>query len=666
MGNIKSILLSVLTELLLILPWLTSGVAFAQSDFKQFTIPLRFEVLGNGVEAPALELSYDLSAHHALRIGDLEVSPKTVFANLNWINKFDPNFTRILDNEKMSEVYLLFNWPDFLVPEGQIELIARSGRVLTKFEIDSVKIAKWKEQLEQWAKAMTQKGLPFRSVVARSTWGQVLTASQLDSLVEPFKICISKSDENGFHRLCSLMYDLKSSRQGYRLTIHPVTAAPARALVGNEIAPLKNTVEVRKEQKVQFYAEVSSGISYEFVTFPVQLNLSELVKNKDGKTATLTGWGEKPIQQYKQLNPMSENLLAYLWSNTIGDLRQFWSTTFDLNKSEIYFQGKSGGVFRQRFIISKLPSEDIRPYLHYRTIDGTYINGADLYGQKAKNLGIRSKENKIIVEKNNIDFTWEFQAQKRGEINKSILLVKDGVNEFKAYHELYKGYPRELSGRFSGITTPEGKLAILGEFAFNYWFEDVLGWNNYWLARQRWGLSTKYFRSLIDIPYAYYSGVMSVATVDLKYRFKPGLWNRDESWGAILSYQKFNWAENRFDNSFLGAGVFWARSMPKALDEVFNLFWLMRYPKWVDVEFITYMASGEKYTKVNFPTSALNFHGKVMWTNTFFGEAGFGVKNYNFIDASIPYNSITKDKTTGLQSMKFATFYGTVGLGINF
>jgi hypothetical protein len=92
----------------------------------------------------------------------------------------------------------------------------------------------------------------------------------------------------------------------------------------------------------------------------------------------------------------------------------------------------------------------------------------------------------------------------------------------------------------------------------------------------------------------------------------------------------------------------------------------------VDLEFIYYpVPASVGYQAVNPWTTfngrtglgnwALNFHGKVMWTDRFFGEAGFGMKNWDF------YREFTD--TNGLfqrQGVLLFTVYATVGLGYNF
>jgi hypothetical protein len=419
---------------------------------------------------------------------------------------------------------------------------------------------------------------------------------------------------------------------------------------------------VAPHRPVQFYAELASGVSYEFVSIPQKLNLVEMTAEPGAETAHLISWGAHPAQPVSVIRKEEEDFFDKIgFQQTIGDLREFWETDISLKDPAIYLPGLSGGVFKQKLIISKLPSDSFRPYLANRTIEASYIDGAKVFGRAAPSTRLQTSQNSIEMDKGSREFTWYFRSLKRGSMNRSYLTIHSDGKEYKAYHEMFKGYPRELSARLSGILSSEGSLVLVGEFAFNYWFEDLFGWTQYYLARHRWGLSTKYFQSLTNFSLANASssktsnsGILKVTTLDLKYRLSPGLWNRDESWGFTGSYQKVNFLT--FDSSFLGNGVFWARSMPKVFDDMLNLLKIFRYPKWVDAELIFYYLPGEAKTKINFPNYALNFHGKVMWTNSFFGEAGFGLKQYNFQDASV----------TPAKKLQFGSLYGTAGIGLNF
>jgi hypothetical protein len=324
----------------------------------------------------------------------------------------------------------------------------------------------------------------------------------------------------------------------------------------------------------------------------------------------------------------------------------------------------------------------MRPFLSPDAIQGTYVDGSRMSLKKPPKIKVSSKQNRILnEEKNDAEFVWEFGAKKRGEMNRSYLSVNDGQNTFKAYHELYKAYPREFSLRSVLIGDLNAGLTFLGEVAFNYWFEDVLGSDSLLLSRQRWGVSSKYFRSMGNLKVGTGSGPFDSTSLELKYRFTPGLWARTESWGAILGYQKIGYstslrysstvtAQADFAAQFIGVGGFWARSMPRIFDDIFNIIPFMRYPKWVDVEFIYYpsaLSSEVEMTQgiVNEGNFVFNFHGQVMWSQRFFGEAGFGLKQYQYykkIQTPAPVNGSTSVRT----KLPFAAPFGTVGIGYRF
>jgi hypothetical protein len=153
-------------------------------------------------------------------------------------------------------------------------------------------------------------------------------------------------------------------------------------------------------------------------------------------------------------------------------------------------------------------------------------------------------------------------------------------------------------------------------------------------------------------------------TVDIKYRLTPGVWMREPTVGLMASYLNFAYGiedtlgEVKFYVPVAGGGVFWARSMPKFFDDIFNIIPFLRYPKWVDWEFIYYPLELRDKQKSNFMFS-MNFHGKVLWTKTFFGEAGFSLKNFSFEDV----RSSNPDKQLG---PSVVAAFGTIGIGIHF
>ncbi len=631
------------------------------------SIPIHFDVVGDGLELEPVELEYDASSQSELMIGGFNLSEKTVVARLIPVKKMGSRIVKTWPAEEQNNVYFLFQWPQALISSGSLEMISRSGRVLQSFDVDTGKPSVWQETLNRWRSEALKHGMAKEAVdtapIFKIGFGSMIDISGEKSLfvagMEPFRFCLTRQkDAEGFSRICTARYQVTGSPGSLSLSLVPRAASPARVLIGRSIVPIKDSVAVPAGNQVQFFAEMSGGMSFEFVSIPSTLNVVEMTADVGAPSAKMVSFGLRPFQAHRDLPRAAEDFFdRFGFKQTIGDLREFWETSIPLSLPVLYMPGPGGGVFKHKMKVSILPSESIRPYLSGRTVDGSYVDGVKVFGRAAPGTKLQSKQNSIETRKNQ-DFVWRFQSKNRGEINKSYLLVKTDEHEFKAYHEVYKGYPRELSARLSGIISSDRSLVLMGEFAFNYWFEDIWGWTNYYFARQRWGLSAKYFQSLSDFAIkntsssSANSGPLTITTLDLKYRLVPGLWNRDESWGLSASYQQVSFLS--FNSKFLGGGVFWARSMPKVFDDIFNILKIFRYPKWVDAEYIMYVVPADQNTSVNSLNYALNFHGKVMWTNTFFGEAGFGIKQYGF-----------QDNDSG-RKLQFASLYGTAGLGYSF
>jgi hypothetical protein len=441
-----------------------------------------------------------------------------------------------------------------------------------------------------------------------------------------------------------------------------VAEKPARVIAYQKVAPLKARKRVHPSVTIQFLAEMSNGLIYQFISKPPKLDLVEIVKTPDG-AAKVVGFGTPPSQNHTILNPATESFLArmFKWEETVGDLRRYWETTLDLEKPSLYFVGPGGGLFHQAFQIQRLPRAETRPYLHEHMPDSTYVNGIWIDGTKAPGTKVSSTEKAAKDEDDG--FEWSFLATRRGEMNRAHLLVADGDQQFKAYYEMYKGYPRELSFRGSGIVGTGGNVLVNAEATFNYWLEDLLGWSSYYLSRQRWGWSLKVFRSLTPMTLDVVSNTVTNITFDLKYRLTRGLWNRDETWGVIVGYNNLSY--DVFQVQELGGGFFWARSMPRLFDDLFNRIPFMRYPKWVDMELIYYpVLIPNRYTTIlsgaGYGNWALNFHGKIMWGKDWYGEGGFGMKSIGLVEETPDHPDHKRLKAS------FLEVYGTAGLGIQF
>ncbi|MGZ3775651.1 MAG: hypothetical protein ACXVCY_17520 [Pseudobdellovibrionaceae bacterium] len=627
---------------------------------KGFSKPMYFDQLDNGVILPPLELEYDLSDGKSLKLGNVTFEEKSFSFALLPLGKAHPQFKGILSDSEAAKPMLIMFWPEALLSHGNIEVISHTGTVLWSHSFSDEDRQKWQKNLADLRQKLISKGVPSQKISRAGIFGSQfafdaeLMKAALQGKKDFFRFCISQTDGRNTAKMCSQKYGTKSSGHDFVMGKLRMSST-ARVLVQSEEAPLKNDISVAADTPASFFAELSTGESYEFVTWPNKLQLMDIADTNKPNVLRIVGYGTRPIGHSVILNPDQYSTLTKLlgFEATIGDSRKFWAMAVLQNDPKVYLPGQGGGVFKQRFELSEIPRALSRVYLSDLTPTGTYIDGIELTGRKQPTAKISTSQNFAKEDsKNPASFTWNFGALERGKINRSYLNVEVDGKLYKSYFEIYKGYPRELSGRFSGLQA-SGSMVIMGEIAYNQWFEDLFGWTDYWMSRQRWGVSAKYFQSFnkLKVDAAASSVGLNVMTVDLKYRLTPGLWGRDESVGGMLSYQ--NVSLETLKDSMVGVGAFWARSMPKVFDDLFNLVPIMRYPKWVDMEYIYYVSSMDSKVTLN-SSMSLNFHGKVLWSEHVFGEAGFGMKRYGFTDASLN------------QKAALNTFYGTVGLGVNF
>ncbi len=631
---------------------------------KNYNKALYFDQLDNGVILPPLELEYDLSGKESkeLKIGNIVLNEKRFFFALVPLAKGHSQLSQVVPGDEGKKVALLMVWPDKLLTSGSVEMISTTGDVLWKHTFTDKDREDWKNTLAGWRKALVAKGVDAKKVGRAGIFGSQLGVLDVASKNAPFwnqkqsfRFCLIQTDGRNSTKICSQLYGTKSVGQNVVMGKVKVPPTTPRVLVNNEEALLQRVIPVSLENPTSFYAELAGGESYEFLTLPNKLQLMDISDMKNPKLLKIVGYETRPTSASIVINPDKHGYLTKLlgFEPTIGDTRKFWMSTIKTEAPALYLPGVVGGVFKQRFELSEIPRAQSRVYLHKNTPKGTYIDGIKLEGRKQPTSVVSSGQNSAAESpKDPAAFVWHFRATERGKINRSYLDVNFNDKTYRSYYEIYKGFPRELSGRFTGVVSG-GDFLVLSEFAYNQWFEDLFGWTDYWMSRQRWGVSGKFFNSInkLKVDSAGRTVPLSVLTLDAKYRLAPGLWGRDETVGAILSYQSVTF--DMVQAPMLGAGAFWARSMPRVFDELFNLIPFLRYPKWVDMEFLYYFSSLDANVRLNSPMS-LNFHGKVLWTDRFFGEAGFGIKRYGFSDMSLN------------QKAELNTFYGTVGVGVNF
>lgn len=627
----------------------------------RYNIPMSFDPNESGVAQAAPEIDYDLTLDggKTLRIGNIRFNERTFTFVLRPISAFHPQLGDLAGKEGKVPA-LVIRWPEALLKSGQLEVISRSGTVIWKYEITPEAVEKWKKQVGEWKATLKSRGVADK-VLRSGLFATQFAITDLQERGAPFwktseifRFCLTQAEGKSQTRLCSQRYGARAKGNQVMMGRVASAAASPRVLVMNENAPLKASTPVPADGPAQFYADLASGESYEFLAPPSKLDLVDLSDTTRAGLLRVSGFGVRPTDPSIILNKDQFGKLTTMlgFQPTIGDDRKFWAAAVKKAEPRLHFPGQGGGVFKHRLELQMIPRGAARPHIDRLTPKATYIDGMTVRGRKQPNSSVSSSQNSAANNPQDPTlFTWQFRALEKGEMNKSYLDITYEGQTFKAFHEVYRGYGKELSGRFSGILAA-GSFLFMGELAYNHWFENLFGWDHPVWATQRWGISGKYFKSVTQLPLdGGTKANLDVMTLDLKYRATPGIWTRDESVGAILAYQ--NVAFDQVKASMLGVGWFWARSMPKVFDDLFNLLPFMEYPKWVDMEFIYFMNSLNANVRLN-NTMALNFHGQVLWRKNIFGEAGFGFKRYAFADSAVG------------KEAKLNTFYGTVGLGMKF
>ena len=633
----------------------------AESSVQSADFPhgLYFDIYNTG-PLPKMEFDYDISGAEGktLFVGGTELNEKTFYFAVGPLAKMLPQFPQFAGKDGDRNV-LVLRWPENLLKSGTIEVISRSGNSLWKSEITDKDVNRWKNRLAAWQKKLglnpKVKPLPalFTTQMAVMDWTQ--SVSNITNSQEWFRFCLTQNEGTNFTRLCSSRYMPKTTLSGIGLAKQVITDGNVRVLLKNEEAALKGTVEVPPDVPLQFYCDLASGMSYEFSATPPKIYIADLAETRIPNLIRVTGWDIFPQSPFSRIRVEQYSKWVEMtgFQPTIKDDRKFWQAGLKAETPYFYFPGVGGGVFKQKFNVTGIPKESLRLFLQKNTPKGTYASAITFEGHKPSRASVGSSEWSVQQgPKDPSAFEWSFKADEAGEINRSYLQEVIGDKTYRSYFEIYRSYSNEVSARATAVYSTN-TLILLAELAYNHWFDNIFGWDNYYLARQRWGLNAKYFKSLIPLPVdaAGTTGNLDSTVFDLKYRLSPGLWTRDETVGLISSYQNISFGVLKAPMA--GAGIFWARSMPLVFDRIINYFPFMNYPKWVDVEFI-YYAVPMAADVVLSSSYSLNFHGQVLWKKNFFGEAGFGMKRYAFSNPSIN------------RKAELNTFYGTVGLGLKF
>lgn len=605
----------------------------------------------NGVKVHTPQLTYSVDQSEDLHLSSVRFNGDTFKATVGSPKSLGVKKPLAVDTD---ETLLLLTFPAALGGQGLLEVLSEDGKIIYTAALNESHFRTGQELAvalpgEFWGSAVLPE--QNNAVIADETLKENILDSNRKS---GFRFCWVKRDETYFLRACTPYYRYSKKDN----TIKIQTQAPTtKVFINQKESKPEGTLELQPGKDIRFLALTNKGYSVEFFSQPHPLLLTDFFFDGSQKWIYLIGHTNPPTFPETKLFPAIDpkSLIATLrWTPTIGNLRTYWATLVPIEKTQLVVPGRGGGLFLYNLEIPSAPSFDSRIQLE-DPLKSTYSSKPVVKGSSKKSVNLSAlPPGKLKTSKKSENFLWQMSFPIQGAEQENGLVIKEKEQSFQAYYSIYRGYSGEFSLRLAGVVSAALQINLLGEAAYNQWFESLFGWDNDYLSRQRWGISLRHFAPLKSFTPQGSTATpitLRLTTFDLKYRLSPGLWERDESWGLILGAEDV--VINNIHGAFGGGGFFWARSMPEIFDVIFNWFPYMNYPKWVDMEMIYYLAPlSATVAPGTTPTYAVNFHGKVLWKKFFFGEAGFGLKAYHY--------KVEK------QSVRLQALYGTAGLGFNF
>ncbi|MEQ1875367.1 MAG: hypothetical protein ABL958_01895 [Bdellovibrionia bacterium] len=420
---------------------------------------------------------------------------------------------------------------------------------------------------------------------------------------QKLRICLTRSQGTSSFQLCSLF------EPGYKV----VQSSESGVFINDQPAAPAAIVEVKEPSKMKF---VGGGVTFAVDVDPHAPEILDVTELSQDGRVVVSGRGAAP-RDY-----------------SAREIEGGWKGFFERNFPLLYFPTAVGVPLRYDLAIAKeLPLEIDRISLRETVKNGTYLEKVVLTGVHPFPKVTFSSEDSEVRTNAAREYRWDAAIGGNvgwNSVDLGLEIARGGKSRSHiATYDIYRGDPIELNARVTSMWTPaRGELLGLSEFEASYWSEYLFWWKHSLLSLQRWGLRGKFAKSLVGDE----GFKVSLGNLDLKYRFNQGLWNHDETVGAIFGYQTVEFNSN--PGSFLGAGLFWARSMPDIFDKIFNIVPLFRYPKYVDMEFIYYFAAANPRVKVN-PSFVLNFHGKMFFRQDFYLESGFGYRRFDYFNSVV-------------------------------
>ena len=621
------------------------------SDYGQ---PLRFAPEDNGLSINNPQMRFAMDNPNSVNLGGLKIPSEAISITVDQISR-DKASVRFDDSGAQSKLLttLSFRWPELLSRTGLLTIETLSGEVKWSKDITLEDRKAWKTELDYATAEMKKPHLKHQ-------FGLIdIRPDQFDFLYKGgrFRACLTKENsELEKLKLCTKPF--LATSKGDVLRFNQPKGENTEHGVYLSDKNLGETGLINFKPGTAVVLKIAFG-DFSFIEIgsqPADPKLLDVVESPDGNEIILTGHGAKPLG--KKVRIISKPV-THFWAPTGIPQEQIWQVGIPRDTPVLRLLGVFSIPFTMLLTYDELPKESDRVYIRSTRSSGTYSEKPIIFGYAPSGARVSSTES-FAKSTSAKYFEWEFLAPRTGELHKSRLLVRslDHEREWVAHHRMYRSFPYELSARLTGILASDFTFIMMGEVSGAAWFESLGFTQNNIFSKQRWGVAGRYFKTLTAIESSTGAKIddFTVANFDLKYNLLPGIWHRDEIVGLSLSSQQVTLAGT--NATFGGVGAYWARTMPRIFNDLFNFVPGFDYPKYVDMEFIYYPLS---MTSNMQPAGIfnLNFHGRVFWSHRFYGEAGFGLRRYAYTFPS----PVRPGVTAGID---LSSAYGTAGIGFVF
>lgn len=554
----------------------------------RYTVPTHFDPRPNGISLKTPAIEYDLKSF-GLSFGQKQFNPSS------------------LQFQIISNPYSKFNIK-FFVPS---DFIANS---LMEIEGDDKKVVysqTFDPKKEDLKFDETSKFVINSKILSDLEFKNISSQNQL-------RLCIRQRLATSKVSSCSAAYKLEES-EGQWNTQPIGNDLEPKVLINNKEVDHKGVLVADELEPKEFVAEFEDHSSVEIQAVPPKTDFDEVFLDNE-ENVIVKGFGDAPYNLI-QLKDKKE---------------KEWSIKLPAKQKILYIGAQNGFVWKQEFSVEKsIPSDFDRPYLLIGSKTSTYKDTVALKGKVREDFLITNQSN--TVKQNQNLFDWNIQLGKHGTTTTDSIVMSDGYNKHVASYNVYRSYPGEFVSRLTAFKPTENDIWGLTELSASYWFEDIFGSKNYYWSQQRWGITAQ---SMVNLT----AGLFRVSTADLKYRFSPGVWNREESFGFKVGYQSMNYRS--VEGAFIGAGAFWTMPSKGLVDKALNVVPVFRKQKVLDIQAMYYplLVRTRGTLGLNYD---LRMNGKIFLKPDFFVEIGLGARQISLTISSTNYVDATLGFCTG-------------------